>query len=135
LTPPEFVRIDQGLSFYFHIIPLPRPFSVEWAGTLKIDQPGSYSLGLASVDDAELLLDDNRIVQSESRDTTFHPVFLSAGYHPIVVRYNSVNDYGQIYLRWIRPDGENEEIPADYLLPLPPSGEPLRGPLAPMVCP
>ena len=34
--PPAFTRIDPQINLYFHDIPLPRPYTVEWRGKLAV---------------------------------------------------------------------------------------------------
>ena len=122
-APTEFSRIDQSIAFYFHIIPLPRPYSVDWSGSLSVPTSGLYSIGTSSIDESNLTVDGREYPTTPAGDGFhFHALALAAGLHPIKVGYDSVNGYGQIYLRWIRPGGVVEEIPAERLLPLPPSG-------------
>jgi 4-amino-4-deoxy-L-arabinose transferase-like glycosyltransferase len=122
-APIEFSRIDQSVAFYFHIIPLPRPFAIDWSGSLSVPVTGLYSIGTSSIDESTVTIDGKEYPTTPAGDNFhFHTVQLNAGLHSIKVAYDSVNGYGQAYLRWIRPDGVAEEIPADSLMPLPPSG-------------
>ena len=119
---PEFSRIDQTISFYFHLIPLPRPFSIDWSGSLMVPVTGEYSIGTASIDQSRLTIDGNEYPATlVGGGSSFQTLHLEAGLHSIRMAYDSVKGYGQAYLRWVRPDGVAEEIPADRLLPLPPS--------------
>jgi transglutaminase-like putative cysteine protease len=42
---PTLARIDPFLDMYFHITPLPRPYTAEWSGVLVAPQEGPYGLG------------------------------------------------------------------------------------------
>ena len=123
-APAQFSRIDQSISFYFHILPLPRPYSVDWSGSLLIPVAGMYSIGTSSIDESTVTIDGKEYPTTPAGDGFhFHTLHLLAGLHSINVGYDSVNGYGQIYLRWVRPDGVDEEVPAERLMPLPPSGK------------
>ena len=39
-SPESFAQIDPSINFYFHNIPLPRPYTVEWSGKIAIPASG-----------------------------------------------------------------------------------------------
>ena len=55
--PAAFTRIDPQINLYFHDIPLPRPYTVEWRGKLAAPHDGEYRLGIESIDESELWID------------------------------------------------------------------------------
>ncbi len=115
---PALQRIDPFLDMYFHFTPLPRPYTVEWTGSLDAAQSGLYKLGLRAVQEAQLYLDGNPLV------TTFAPnenidaaVTLEAGLHDLKVRYKDNTDRSRIHLFWTTPGGIMEPIPSQNLWP------------------
>lgn len=121
--PPKFEQIDPQIASYFHIIPLPRPFSIKWTGEIWIEKSDAYILGTSSIDDAEIILDGKSIVHSDGRESYARAaVQLSQGWHRIEVRYRAINGYSQIYLYWQKRDKEREIVPAGVLRPAGPEG-------------
>lgn len=115
---PALQRIDPFLDTYFHFTPLPRPYTVEWTGSLDVPQSGLYRLGLRAVQEAQLYLDGGLLV------TTFAPnenvdaiVTLEMGLHELKVRYKDNTDRSRIHLYWMPPTGEFEPIPSQNLWP------------------
>ncbi|HZK67370.1 MAG TPA: glycosyltransferase family 39 protein, partial [Chloroflexota bacterium] len=47
---PELQQIDPFLDIGFHILPLPRPYSVEWTGKLLAPRGGQYRFAVESAD-------------------------------------------------------------------------------------
>jgi beta-glucosidase len=115
--PPAFERIDPTLSIYFHVTPLPRPYTVEWLGAVDVPETGRYHFGLRSVDESMLILDGVEIVRSEIRDAYREvAVELEAGPHDIRVRFADRSHHTQIDLYWRRPGEEPRIVAAEALL-------------------
>lgn len=115
---PVLQRIDPFLDTYFHLIPLKRPYSVEWEGSLVAPQSGLYRLGLRAVQQAELFVDGRSLVVTPGPDQYAEAeVTLEAGLHNLMVRYLDTVDRSRIHLSWIPPSGSFEAIPSDYLWP------------------
>jgi sugar lactone lactonase YvrE/4-amino-4-deoxy-L-arabinose transferase-like glycosyltransferase len=115
---PALAQIDPSLSLYFHIVPLPRPYSVEWVGKLLAPVDGSYAFGLESIDDSWLYIDEKLIVESHIHNQYCEGwVELKAGLHDIRVRYLDKSHHSHINLYWMPPGGEREIIPSEMLLP------------------
>jgi sugar lactone lactonase YvrE len=103
---------------YFHFTPLPRPYSVEWRGSLDVPQSGLYRLGLRTVPQAQLYLDGNLLVNAATPNEYFDAaVTLEPGLHDLVVRYQDNTDRSRIHLYWTRPNGQFEPIPSQNLWP------------------
>jgi len=120
---PAFMQVDPEIAFYFHIIPLPRPYSVEWTGKLFAPADGEYHFALSSVDGSRLILDNQPVVDNPNgHETVENATSLTKGWHDITVRFLDQTSATQIYLYWTRPGKtESELIPTRYLSP--PMGE------------
>jgi 4-amino-4-deoxy-L-arabinose transferase-like glycosyltransferase len=120
---PAFMQIDPEIAFYFHIIPLPRPYTVEWTGKLFAPAAGEYHFALNSVDGSQLMLDDQLVVDNPNGHTTVENITsLTEGWHDVTVRFSDQTSATQIYLYWTPPGKtESELIPTRYLSP--PMGE------------
>ncbi len=115
---PALERIDPVLNVYFHLTPLPRPYSVEWTGVLDVPYGGVYALGLQSVNEARLFLDGQPVIEATVPDQYVEEyVTLPAGLHDLRITYQDWTDRSQIHLYWTRPGGEKEIIPTQYLWP------------------
>lgn len=107
-----YAQIDPFINFYYHNQPLPRPYSVEWQGKLLIPEDGEYLLGLQSIDESRLYIDENLVINNESRDAYVETaITLTEGSHRIRVQYADRTGYTYIKLYWTPPDGEKEIIP------------------------
>lgn len=116
---PALARIDPLVDIYFHLTPLPRPYSVRWHGSLIVPQTGIYHLQLRSVGEAELRVDGESVLHTNVPNVPFEQVLsLSAGLHPIEITFVDNLNRSQIHLAWI-PPGETipRPIPSENLLP------------------
>jgi len=120
---PAFMQIDPEIAFYFHIIPLPRPYTVEWTGKLFAPEAGEYHFALKSVDGSRLILNNQPVVENPNGHTTIeNATSLTKGWHDITVTFSDHTSATQIYLYWTPPGRtESELIPTRYLSP--PMGE------------
>jgi DNA-binding beta-propeller fold protein YncE len=115
---PSMERVDPLLDAYFHLTPLPRPYSVEWTGALEAPYSGVYSLGLRSVDQSQLYLDGQLLVDAtQPNEITQTLVTLQAGLHDLRITFRDQTSRTRIHLYWARPGGELEIIPSAYLWP------------------
>jgi len=116
--PPELVRIDAEIDFYFHLIPLSRPYSVEWAGRLEIPVAGDYIFGVEVRDAAYLYIDDKLVLANEKPDGYLEQtVYLEAGQHDLRLRYLDQTDHSHVYLYWITPGVGRTIVPHQRLTP------------------
>ncbi len=116
---PALARIDPLLDIYFHLTPLPRPYSVRWRGSLVVPQTGIYRLQLRSVGEAELRVDGESVLHTNMPNVPFEQVLsLAAGLHPIEINFVDNMSRSQIHLTWT-PPGETvpRPIPPENLLP------------------
>jgi streptogramin lyase/4-amino-4-deoxy-L-arabinose transferase-like glycosyltransferase len=116
--PEAFAKIDPNLALYFHITPLPRPYTVEWQGKIAIPQAGPYRFGLESIDEATLWIDEQQVVAStEPNRLTEGAIELSQGLHDIRVRYTDRTDHTHINLYWTIPGNRMQLVPPEALFP------------------
>ncbi len=116
--PEAQARIDEQLDLYFHVTPLPRPYTVEWTGKIAIPESGRYSFGLISIDESELWIEGEAVTASgganEYREAD---VELEAGLHDIRVRFADRTAHTHITLSWRPPWGGHTPVPSAVLLP------------------
>ncbi|MFQ5577180.1 MAG: PA14 domain-containing protein, partial [Anaerolineae bacterium] len=116
---PALVRNDPFLDTYFHLTPLPRPYSAAWEGMLDAPESGVYVLGLRSVGAARLVLNDRQLLEAVvPNETAQARVTLAAGLHPIRVTFQDTLARSQIHLLWALPGAEQlAPVPAQNLWP------------------
>ncbi|MGQ9553847.1 MAG: glycosyltransferase family 39 protein [Anaerolineae bacterium] len=116
-SSPAFSRIDPWIDFYFHILPLERPYRVRWQGWLVPPMPGQYQLSLRARDRAELWLNGQLIMATEQPGTPVLAMQNLTTAVSIEVRFWDETGYSGITLSWRRPDGVEEVIPHTALRP------------------
>jgi hypothetical protein len=116
---PAFTQIDPGIDYYFHIIPLQRPYTVEWTGKLFAPTTGAYRFALDSVDNSQLKIDNTLVVDNPNGHAKVEGSrTLTQGWHDIDVRFADKTGGTQIYLYWTPPGtSESVLVPALNLLP------------------
>ncbi|MFN8443188.1 MAG: PA14 domain-containing protein [Caldilineaceae bacterium] len=113
-----FARIDPDLDLYFHIIPLPRPYTVEWSGKIAIPTSGDYGFGLESISEATLFIDSQQILAATTGNQQENThITLEQGLHDIRVRYADHEDHSHIHLFWTPPGYNQQPIPSAVLFP------------------
>ena len=115
---PAFTRIDPQINLYFHDVPLPRPYTVEWRGKLAVPRDGEYRLGIESIDESELWIDGKPIAASpEPNQYDENAVALTAGLHDIRIRYVARTSYYHVNLYWAPPGRGRMPVQAAALIP------------------
>lgn len=117
--PPAFTRFDSNLDMYIHIVPLPRPYSVDWKGQIAIPENGRYEFGLRINGKAKVSIDGQLVVETNhTSEYTAGQVTLTRGMHPISVRFVDSESASRIHLYWQTPDRPSREIvPTSALFP------------------
>jgi len=116
-------QIDTRFEMYFHIPPLNRPYTVEWAGKIAIPVSGHYDFGLASVDESVLFIDEVELARSRGAgDYGQGTVELAEGLHDIRIRYADRTDHTRIAIYWTPPTGTGRQIIPKQVL-FPPQGD------------
>lgn len=120
---PVFTRIDAQIAYYFHFLPMPRPYTVEWAGQLDVPEAGNYILTTESLSASWLYLDGELVVENTvpNREVS-RTIQLDAGRHDLKLRFLDSGDRSHIYLYWTPPGGLREFIPQERLFPYPGAG-------------
>ncbi|MBC7248920.1 MAG: glycosyltransferase family 39 protein [Anaerolineae bacterium] len=117
---PVFTRLDAQIAYYFHFLPLPRPYTVEWVGQLDAPESGSYILSTESLSESWLYLDGELLIENTTPNREVsRTIQLDAGRHDLKLRFLDAGDRSHIYLYWTPPGGFRELIPSDRLLPPP----------------
>ncbi len=120
---PAIMQIDPEISFYLHLLPLPRPYTVEWKGELEVPVDGLYGLGIECRDAAWLYIDDKLVLVSQTPDEEQDAnVNLTGGRHSVRLRFLDQTDHSHIYLFWRRPGDLPGAVPQDNLFVSPGGG-------------
>jgi DNA-binding beta-propeller fold protein YncE len=115
---PALERVDPLLNIYFHLTPLPRPYSVEWTGALEVPYGGVYGLALRSVDQSRLYLDGQLLIDAtRPNEITQALATLQAGLHDLRITFQDQTGRTRIHLYWTRPGNQQEIILSSYLWP------------------
>jgi 4-amino-4-deoxy-L-arabinose transferase-like glycosyltransferase len=116
--PESFSRVDPFLDMYIHVIPLPRPYTVDWTGQIDLPAGGEWKFGLRVVGQAELAIDDRTVVKAD------HPggdlegkISLAQGRHRIRIHFLDDMGSSRIHLSWTPPGGAQQIVPREALLP------------------
>lgn len=119
--PPAFQRIDPFLDAYFHIIPLGRPYTVEWAGQIQAPVDGEYTFGLWVNGQAQVWIDDQLVVNApQPTELEEGKISLTAGRHKLIVNFLDNIGSSRIHLYWTLPGSADRQIvPTDALWPYP----------------
>jgi hypothetical protein len=128
-APLAFAGLDRRLGFYYHIPPLPMPYTAEWEGSILIPESGTYVFALQSIDESTLYLDGEEVAASARRGEYGQATLdLQAGDHDLLVRYAARTDHMYLNLYWTPPGGTREIIPPEVLFPSPGSWQLLAPP-------
>jgi|GEM_PF-2946157 len=124
---PDALQIDPYIAFdWFGGSTLPSAiandgwWSADWQGFISIPTTGTYTFATTSDDGSRVYIDDKIVVDNGGdHPPTYNPgtpVTLSAGMHPIKVKYFESNSGpAQIFLYWTVP-GEIETIVPEKVL-------------------
>ncbi|HEX8959019.1 MAG TPA: PA14 domain-containing protein [Solirubrobacterales bacterium] len=118
--PPSLEQIDPELAIRFHILPLPRPYSVEWRGKLVAPKEGLYRFGVAASSDAQIFVDGEPVATNAGagRDIADgQPIRLAVGLHDVRVRFVDSADFSFVRAYWSPPGEVRKLLPSAYLLP------------------
>ena len=117
-------RVDPVLDFDWKNEPIekgmPRDeFSIRWSGALFPPVDGDYIFEAKADDTFSLWLDNERVLSADNGSATSRPVSLSAG-KKVSVRAEFEEKWGEanLTLRWKKPNGEMEAIPASVFMSL-----------------
>lgn len=116
---PALQQIDPTLTIRIHILPIPRPYSVEWRGKVYAPTDGVYRFKTDSRDESWLWVDERQLVDNSrgSGSSSEATAQLTAGFHDIRVRFVDRTGHTYINVLWTRPGGQTEPIPSALLFP------------------
>ncbi|MCS6825031.1 MAG: PA14 domain-containing protein [Caldilinea sp.] len=117
--PPEVMsRIDARFDRYIHVVPLPRPYTVEWTGKVAAPVEGLYRFGLESIDESMLWIDETLVVEAQRPNTYAEgEITLSQGLHDIRIRFADRTSHTHINVYWQPPGHERQILPMEVLYP------------------
>ncbi len=107
---PTMVRLEPLVYRYVHFIPLPRPYSVLWQGSLYAPEAGEYRLGLRAMTEGTLRVDGQILVESDSEEGDSVLITLAEGWHPVEIRQRDTENFSRIYLEWMLPGETTMEL-------------------------
>jgi hypothetical protein len=119
--PPLFERVTPILFLaWSDPDPIPGEFSARFVGNLRVDRSGPYGFQIDADDGATLVIDGKVIGQCVINKFNTFPtsVELSAGDHPIEIRYFQLGGGDALNVFWQPPGGELGLIPPHCLVPL-----------------
>ncbi|HEX2923615.1 MAG TPA: PA14 domain-containing protein, partial [Chloroflexota bacterium] len=118
---PALEQIDPYIDRQIHLLPLPRPYTVEWKGKIDIPRSGSYRFGTESADTSWMYIDERLVVTNDGANRQFKDgsVTLDEGYHDIRIRFIDQTDHTFVRLSWTPPGGQREVLPSTRLYPPP----------------
>ena len=120
--PPHIQRVDQQVDFDSIIAlgSLPYPSYATWRGRIIAPVTGNYHFAIM-VDDAGWLNIDGRPVIADPGDVTKEfeqgDIYLTAGTHAVELGERNIWGGSSIRFLWRAPGGEQEVVPARYLIP------------------
>ncbi|NLE76463.1 MAG: hypothetical protein GX605_06890, partial [Chloroflexi bacterium] len=116
--PPAFTQIDPRLALYFHIIPLPRPYTVEWVGKVRAAVDGDYRFGVESIDESQVYINGALVAESPGANKYGEGgIRLAAGLHDVRILFADRTSHTHINFWWTPPGGSHEVVPPEALLP------------------
>lgn len=101
----QFKPIKEGVSknFDISVSPISNYFSVEFESNIKISEPGSYVIYIASDDGSKLYIDDQLVIDNDGLHgviTKHGSINLSEGYHKIRVVYFENSGGNVLRVNW-----------------------------------
>ena len=112
-------QIDPYIGRVIHLLPLSRPYTVEWKGKIDAPRSGSYRFATDSADSSWVYLDGRLVVSNEgaNRQMKEASVTLDEGFHDIGIRFLDQSGYTYLKVFWTPPGGERAVLPTERLYP------------------
>ncbi|MBI2941223.1 MAG: glycosyltransferase family 39 protein, partial [Chloroflexi bacterium] len=116
---PALQQIDPHLDLRFHILPLPRPYSIEWVGKIDVPRAGIYRFAVQSVDASSVFVDGNLVASNQGAVGQLREgaIQLTEGFHDIKVRYVDETTFTFVKVFWTPPGGQRVTLPSERLFP------------------
>jgi hypothetical protein len=117
---PVQAQVDPTVELHVHLLPAPRPYTLEWSGALRAEQAGRHRFSLTSLGASTIWLDGKEVARKGVDDGTVDgEVDLTRGWHDIRIRFVDSIDFGHIEAFWQPPGGAREPLPPTALRPWP----------------
>ncbi|MCC7105989.1 MAG: glycosyltransferase family 39 protein, partial [Chloroflexi bacterium] len=117
---PALQQIDPTVDLRVHLLPLPRPYTIEWSGAVLAAKEGVYRFGTSSIDSSAVWVDGQQVVANNRPDAyTDGAVRLSPGWHDLTVRFLDATSFTHIELYWEPPGEPRAVVPSRALRPWP----------------
>jgi 4-amino-4-deoxy-L-arabinose transferase-like glycosyltransferase len=126
---PVQEQVDPNVELRVHLLPAPRPYTLEWSGALRAEQAGRYQFSVNSLGAGAIWIDGRQIAQKPVPEGQADgEVELGRGWHDVRIRFVDSTDFSYITALWRPPSGERAPIPPDVLRPWPASRVPAARP-------
>jgi DNA-binding beta-propeller fold protein YncE len=113
-------RVDTNVQLVVHLLPAPRPYTIEWTGAVRAARAGDYVFGTTSVDASAVWVDGSQIVDNRTLNTYQEgSIRLSEGWHDIRVRFLDATTFTHVTLYWQPPGEGRTPVPTEALRPWP----------------
>eukprot|EP00971_Amphidinium_carterae_P116630 2310114-Amphidinium_carterae.1 len=115
---PDLTRVEEGINYPktkdpWHVLIQSDKFGAKWTGGLRILTPGTYTLSVESDDGSVLLLDGEVVIDNDglhTMKTKTAEIELTAGDHPLVVKFFENGGHAGIIFKYSGPDSDNAEV-------------------------
>jgi hypothetical protein len=117
---PVQSQIDPTVELRVHLLPAPRPYTIEWSGALRVEQDGRHRFGLTSLGASTIWLDGKEVTRKGVNDGTVDgEIELTRGWHDVRIRFVDSIDFASIAAFWQPPGGVRAPLPPPSLRPWP----------------
>ncbi|MFN8524841.1 MAG: glycosyltransferase family 39 protein [Chloroflexota bacterium] len=116
-APVQLSQIERYVQRALHLLPFPRPYTVEWTGVLQVERAGVYRFYTDAVGRAAIWLDDRELIRESAGRSAEATVTLESGDHPIRIRFWDVQGFSRLDVQWTPPGQERQSLPARMLTP------------------
>jgi hypothetical protein len=118
---PVVEQIDPNVDLRVHLLPAPRPYTLEWRGSIRIERDDRYRFGLSSLGPSTLWLDGTDVAhKGVDAGLVDGDIELRRGWHELRIRFVDVTDFSYVTAFWQPPGAERSPIPPSALRPWPP---------------
>jgi 4-amino-4-deoxy-L-arabinose transferase-like glycosyltransferase len=126
---PVQEQVDPNVALRVHLLPAPRPYTLEWSGALWADRTGNYQFSVNSLGASAIWVDGRQVAQKPVPEGQADgEIDLDRGWHDIRIRFVDSTDFSYVTALWRPPNGDRATIPPDVLRPWPASRVPAARP-------
>ncbi len=117
--PPSLEVNEPSPYIYYHVPPVPYPFTVELTGRLLAPATGVYRFRAETISSAEVEIDGRSILTTRTNTPADGiQVELTSGLHSIRITHVASGNYAHLYLQWRLPQEQTfQRIQPTYLRP------------------